>query len=99
MDSWPAHRHEVRSWRQRQRGGSREDRTLTQVTVSLPPLIAARPVPITPRLAAEMEAAVAEIVALDQSFGDLVPDREVALWWEPDDGVLLPEESQQEEEE
>jgi spermidine/putrescine transport system ATP-binding protein len=30
---------------------------------------------------------------------DLIPDREVALWWEPDDGVLLPEESQQEEEE
>ena len=29
---------------------------------------------------------------------DLIADREVALWWEPDDGVLLPEESQQEEE-
>ena len=29
---------------------------------------------------------------------DLVADREVALWWEPDDGVLLPEESIQEEE-
>jgi Fic family protein len=43
---------------------------LTQVTVSLPPLIAARPVPIDTPLAAEMEAAVAEIVALDQSYGD-----------------------------
>ena len=30
---------------------------------------------------------------------DLTPDREVALWWDPDDGVLLPEESKQEEEE
>jgi spermidine/putrescine ABC transporter ATP-binding subunit len=30
---------------------------------------------------------------------DLMPDREVAIWWDPDDGVLLPEESIQEEEE
>ena len=29
---------------------------------------------------------------------DLAPDREVALWWDQDDAVLLPEESTQEEE-
>ena len=28
---------------------------------------------------------------------DLTPDREVALWWDPADAVLLPEESTQEE--
>jgi Fic family protein len=43
---------------------------LTQVTVSLPPLIAARPVPIDTPLAAEMETAVAKLVALDQGYGD-----------------------------
>ena len=30
---------------------------------------------------------------------DLTPDREVALWWDKDDAVLLPEESTKEEEE
>jgi spermidine/putrescine transport system ATP-binding protein len=30
---------------------------------------------------------------------DLAPDREVAIWWDKDDAVLLPEESTQEEEE
>jgi ABC-type Fe3+/spermidine/putrescine transport system ATPase subunit len=28
---------------------------------------------------------------------DLTPDREVALWWDKDDAVLLPEESTMEE--
>ena len=30
--------------------------------------------------------------------GDLTPDREVALWWDPNDAVLLPEDSTEEEE-
>lgn len=43
---------------------------MTQVEVTLPPLIATRPVPVDAALAADMEAAIAEIVALDQSHGD-----------------------------
>jgi hypothetical protein len=43
---------------------------LSYVTVALPPLIADRPVPIDSALAVEMEAALGEIVALDQTHGD-----------------------------
>lgn len=70
MATWPAHRHEARPWQQRQRGGSRDDRTMTEVTVALPPSIAARTVPVGAALAAEMEEALAEIVALDQAHAE-----------------------------
>jgi Fic family protein len=70
MTNWPAHRYEPRPWQQRQRGGSRADRTTAEVTVALPPLIAARTVPVDAALAAEMEEALAEIVALDQTHGE-----------------------------
>lgn len=67
---WPAHRLEVRSWRQGQRGGTRADRVLDEVTVSLPPWIAARSVPLDAPLVARIEVALAEIVALDRSHGE-----------------------------
>src|SRR6478609_10331924 len=37
---WPPHGSEVVHWRQERRGGNREDRMLSEVTTSLPPLIA-----------------------------------------------------------
>lgn len=37
---WPRHGSEVVHWRQERRGGNREDRMLSEVTTSLPPLIA-----------------------------------------------------------
>ncbi|HEY3605949.1 MAG TPA: Fic family protein [Pseudonocardiaceae bacterium] len=70
MSTWPAHRREVLTWRQTQRGGTRADRTLTEITVSLPPRIATRSVPVDSPLAARIEAALAEIVALDHSHGE-----------------------------
>ncbi|MBC9954437.1 Fic family protein [Leucobacter sp. cx-42] len=39
--SWPAHRVEVRPWRQQTRSGNRADRTLTSVSTMVPPYIAA----------------------------------------------------------
>jgi Fic family protein len=69
VDSWPVHAREIRPWSQAQRAGNREDRTLARVTVSLPPEIGSRSVPIDTPLAAEMESALAEIVALDQTHG------------------------------
>ncbi len=39
-ESWPAHVPEVRPWRQSQRGGTLEDRRLTEVVTMRPPLIA-----------------------------------------------------------
>jgi spermidine/putrescine transport system ATP-binding protein len=55
------------------------------------------------RVAVSCDAVEAPVTA--SKFGreriaasDLTPDREVALWWDSDDAVLLPEESTQEEE-
>jgi Fic family protein len=59
----------VRPWRQTVRGGTRADRTLAEVEVTLPPLIAGRDVPITARQASDVEAAVKEIAALDRTGG------------------------------
>lgn len=66
---WPAHRPELRPWRQIARGGTAEDRKLNEVQVMRPPLIAAREVTLNPQLAAAMEACVLEIAALDHSHG------------------------------
>ncbi|MFN8082020.1 MAG: Fic family protein [Kineosporiaceae bacterium] len=62
---WPAHRHEVRPWRQRFRAGTRDDRMLSTITVSLPPLIADRSLVLDGTLAADLEAAMRQITALD----------------------------------
>ena len=66
---WPPHRFEVRPWRQATRGGTREDRTLSAVQVALPPHVAGLSPLISARLAAELEAAMSEITALDRSSG------------------------------
>lgn len=70
MGDWPAHVHEVRPWQQTQRGGTRDDRTLTEITVAFPPRIATLTVPMDAQLAGTIEAALAEIVALDQTHGE-----------------------------
>lgn len=67
---WPAHGTEVRPWRQSFRGGTVQDRTLQEVMVSLPPLIADRSVWCAPRLTAQMEDSLREIAALDASHGE-----------------------------
>ncbi|NEA32832.1 Fic family protein [Streptomyces sp. SID13031] len=60
---------EVRPWRQSYRGGTIEDRTLTEVVTMRPPLIAGLEVQLTPAVGAAAEACVREIVALDHSHG------------------------------
>jgi Fic family protein len=69
---WPPVLHEVRPWRQATRGGTREDRTLSQITVTLPPLLAERDVPLRTDIASQVESAVREITTLDSSSGDLL---------------------------
>lgn len=66
---WPAHGSEVHPWTQTYRAGNRDDRMMTEVTVSLPPVIARRNPPIDSALATSMESAVREIVALDTHEG------------------------------
>ena len=68
-NSWPACSFEVESWQQISRGGTKEDRTLTQITVALPPFIAELDVPLTASLMTQMEGALAEITALDANAG------------------------------
>jgi Fic family protein len=66
---WPPHGHEERPWAQSQRGGTREDRTLRSITVSLPPMIADLDIVLESELAADLETAMREISKLDAAHG------------------------------
>lgn len=66
---WPPHGRAERPWTQSQRGGTREDRTLRSITVSLPPLIAELQITIEAEVAAELEGAMNEISRLDNAYG------------------------------
>lgn len=66
----PAHDQRVVPWRQTHRGGTYEDRTLREVTVWVPPQIAALDITIPSVVAAALESAVREIASLDATHGD-----------------------------
>jgi Fic family protein len=68
--AWPPHGQESRRWAQKHRGGTRDDRTLRSIVVSLPPLIADRTVALDSETAADLEAATSEIAKLDSSHAD-----------------------------
>jgi Fic family protein len=68
-DAWPAHSLEQRPWAQTHRGGTREDRTLSSITVSLPPYIAKVDANIDANAAVDLEAAMSEIARLDSTHG------------------------------
>ena len=67
--AWPACGRKTQAWRQTTRGGTRDDRMLSEITVSIPPFIADLLVPIDALLATDMELALREIVALDTGQG------------------------------
>ncbi len=66
---WPAHDQQIIPWQQSYRGGSKDDRMLREVTVSLPPMIAEQSVSVEASLAADLESAMREITALDTTHG------------------------------
>ncbi|NDL57866.1 Fic family protein [Phytoactinopolyspora mesophila] len=66
---WPAHRHEIRPWRQAVRGGTRDDRMLSEIEVALPPLIADISISVDGLLASVVEQAAREVTALDTAHG------------------------------
>ena len=68
-DAWPPHTLETRAWKQANRGGTRSDRELRQVTVSLPPLIAARTPHVSAATSNEVEHALRDIAELDARHG------------------------------
>ncbi|MCW1819734.1 fic protein [Mycolicibacterium conceptionense] len=67
---WPPHRQESRDWSQAHRGGTRDDRMLRSIMVSLPPLIADRAIDLDSDTAADLEAATSEITKLDGTYAD-----------------------------
>lgn len=67
--AWPAHRHEARTWRQASRGGTRADRELRQVTVSLPPSIARCTPQVSPTTSNQVELALRDVAELDARHG------------------------------
>lgn len=69
-NAWPPHRHESRDWTQAHRGGTRDDRMLRSIVVSLPPLIADRAIDLDSDTAADLEAATSEITKLDGTYAD-----------------------------
>jgi Fic family protein len=66
---WPSHGARRMPWSQDYRSGSREDRDLREVTVALPPAIAAVDVRLDNAVIAAMEDAAREVVALDHEHG------------------------------
>lgn len=65
MTFWPAHITEPRPYRQVNRGGSKLDRTLTEIQVSLPPKIGEKPYLASPKLVSPLETAVADLREVD----------------------------------
>ena len=65
----PAHVHQIEAWPQTVRGGSVDDRTFSELRVSLPPLVARLAPSVPGHLSATMEQALREIAALDDQHG------------------------------
>jgi Fic family protein len=67
---WPAHTSETRAWHQTVRAGTREDRTLKEIRVSLPPNIADLEYNLQPDLRAESERVAYHIAFTEGAAGD-----------------------------
>ena len=65
-----AHQRAAEPWRQTFKGGTREDRMLREVTVWLPPKITDSKPSIPSAVAADMDNALREIAALDETHGE-----------------------------
>jgi Fic family protein len=70
--SWPAHAARTVPWRQASRRGSRADRMLGEITVSLPPMIADLPYAPTSERAVALAEAAREVIAVDAEPRGLV---------------------------
>jgi Fic family protein len=67
--TWPPHRAETRPWNPRHRQGSRADRTLTEIEVSIPPRIADLAYTATGPVARAHEDAVIAVARLEAGYG------------------------------
>lgn len=72
--NWPGHTFETVTWRQRQRAGNREDRTLSSIKVSIPPMIASLSYRNSRTVELECDEAQIAISRLDAGAGkELAP--------------------------
>lgn len=67
--NWPPHRFEDRPWKSAGRHGSRADRTLTSITVAIPPMLADLDYDPTGAIARRHEAALISIARLEAGHG------------------------------
>lgn len=67
--SWPAHRTESRPWQQTVRGGTRDDRVLRSIEVTIPPVIGGLSLQLDSAVAAAVESATIQIRDLDSAHG------------------------------
>lgn len=65
MSTWPPHVNETVPWRQAQRAGTREDRMLSEIDVTIPPLIATLDYTPALPLVRECEAALVAVAVSD----------------------------------
>ncbi|MGV0700577.1 Fic family protein [Mycolicibacter sinensis] len=66
---WPSHRTEQREWTPRGRQGTREDRTLKQIEVELPPMVGRLSYDPVGAVARAHEAALIAVARLEAGFG------------------------------
>lgn len=67
---WPTHGSEERPWQQRQRGGTRADRTLASISVSIPPFIARESFTPSAALSQLLDEATGSVIRADASSAD-----------------------------
>ncbi len=67
---WPLHGTEIRAWHQLQRGGTRADRTMSEIVVSIPPFIAAQKFEETTNQTRQVAEATTAIIRADASSAD-----------------------------
>jgi len=67
---WPAHRRERRDWNPRHRQGSRADRALEHIEVTLPPFIGTLTYEPSGVVARAHEAAIIAVARLEAGYGD-----------------------------
>jgi len=66
---WPPARRESRPWKQLAGAGSRADRTTSEVTVTIPALLAQQTLSLSAHQTTALESATRELTALDHSSG------------------------------
>ena len=66
---WPAHTSQTRPWRSQGRSGNREDRTLTDVTMTIPPTISHLDYTAAGDVARLHEDAIIAVARLEAGFG------------------------------